>query len=145
LGIGTTTPSSKLHVVTGTNKNILIKDATHTTLSNLTSALTFSRTDGISDLAAIFGWNNGGVALAGREGIAFATGGSSLYDSTTEHMRITSTGNVGIGTTSPSRKLDVVGTVQIGNSVSASSDTSLIIKGMAVSDGSNVLETTEVW
>jgi hypothetical protein len=100
-----TTGSNRFN--TGSNKHILIKDATHDGLSSLTSAITFSRTDGISDLAALFGWNNGGIALAGREGIVFATGGGSLYSNTLEAMRITSAGNVGIGTTSPQADLHI--------------------------------------
>ena len=93
VGIGTAAPDSKLQITTGTNNIIQHRDATHSTLTNVTSAITFSRTDGIDDLSAIMGWNDGGIALSGREGIAFATGGGVGYSSTVERMRIDSSGN----------------------------------------------------
>lgn len=47
--------------------------------------------------------------MAARTDLMFATGGGVKYPATTERMRITSTGLVGIGTTSPSEALHVVG------------------------------------
>jgi hypothetical protein len=92
VGIGTTSPAGKLEVITSVNKKIDFRDAAHDTLTDLTSAITFSRVDGNSALGALMGWNNGGIALSGREGIAFATGGAFNYTSTVERWRITNTG-----------------------------------------------------
>jgi hypothetical protein len=94
VGIGTSSPEAKLQVNTGTNNRVIFRDAAHSTLAALTSAITFSRTDGITNLAAVMGWNNGGLALSGREGLAFATGGGSGYTETVERMRIDSSGNL---------------------------------------------------
>jgi hypothetical protein len=100
VGIGTSSPSGKLQVNTNTNNRIVFADAAHDTLTNLTSAITFSRTDGSQNLGAVFGWNNGGLAVAGREGLVFATGGGNTYSNTPERMRIDSSGNLLVGTTS---------------------------------------------
>ncbi len=116
VGIGTATPSARLHAQTSANKNVLIKDASHSTLStDIGSAITFSRpSDGSADLAGIFSWNNGGLAFSSRNEIVFATGGTSSYSNAIEAMRITrsdsSPGNVGIGTATPGSRLTVSGT-----------------------------------
>ncbi|MGB6463773.1 MAG: hypothetical protein WA799_01335 [Nitrosotalea sp.] len=49
----------------------------------------------------------------GFSGILFRTGGTTSYGTGTEDMRITPSGNVGIGTSSPSQKLDVMGNIQL--------------------------------
>jgi hypothetical protein len=123
VGIGTSSPDGTLHVQTFTTNNAIFQNAAHNTLTNLSTALTFSRSDGINNLAAIFGWNAGGLALAGREGIAFATGGDALYNSTIERMRIDSSGNVGIGTSSPAQRLDISGNASVSGQLMAGTTT----------------------
>jgi hypothetical protein len=46
-----------------------------------------------------------GICISGYDGVSFSTGSNSRN----ERMRVTSAGNVGIGTTSPRGKLDIVG------------------------------------
>jgi hypothetical protein len=104
VGIGTTSPTAKLEIFDNANSGII----------------RLSRDNGNQRGAVEFGRNNGG---------SFQTCGSIIVDSdaaspnnglmyfytanssgtNTERMRITSGGNVGIGTTSPARKLDVNG------------------------------------
>lgn len=107
VGIGVT-PAAPLDVLISTNNRLKVDAATHGSLTGTSIGLRFSRgSDGVADVAAIFGWNNGGLAVAGREGIVFATGGGALWNATTEAMRLTDAGLLGIGTPSPSGRLDV--------------------------------------
>jgi hypothetical protein len=66
--------------------------------------------------AGAYGAAGNVLCLGGYDGITFTTGNTSV-DSQTERMRITSTGNVGIGTTAPLNKLDVFGDgIRLSNS-----------------------------
>ena len=105
--LGSTSPAAKLDVRPSANNILLFKSASHSTLTGLGAAITFSRgNDGVTDLAAVMGWNNGGLALSAREGITFATGGGVGYSSTSQAMTLDASGNLGIGT-SPSLPLHV--------------------------------------
>jgi len=96
VGIGTTSPGAKLNVVgTGTQLgssgyyyNTYLKDTTNSGV-----------------LLGGNNTNNGVGFLAGVNELAFLTYGTSWG----ERMRINSSGNVGIGTTSPQAKLDIKG------------------------------------
>ncbi len=118
VGIGTTTPGAKLDVVgvirvnnSGENNSIFEYLDTNGTLKKVTTSgvnqITFDATHVIADYS--IGLRNFRGDKVGLESdasgtyLALAAGGASG----SEKMRITSTGNVGIGTTSPSGKLDV--------------------------------------
>ena len=95
LGIGTTTPSEKLHIVSGNLRvqsgNIRIDNQNY---------LQFYSSDG-SQSAHIRSPSDEGAGLVP---LVFSVGAG-------ETMRITNAGNVGIGTTTPSAKLSVAGTM----------------------------------
>jgi hypothetical protein len=104
VGIGTASPAAKLHLETAT--------------SGLTEILRLNRTTDAADNGVMiaFKQNASNLAYIGsmREGAAandslvFGTRESWVTGSPSEKMRITGAGNVGIGTTSPARKLSIV-------------------------------------
>ena len=90
VGIGITSPSQKLHVNAGTTNTVALFEST-----DATSRIVLKDNSGEGQVAAI------------GDNITFATSSSG-----SERMRITDTGNVGIGTTSPGAKLDVNGKIE---------------------------------
>ena len=106
VGIGTTAPLVKLGVaVNGTDSKFQGIQLTIPE-STIGSARIGLVTEGISRQQAYIKFMklNAGIARSGT--IAFFTAGDD-GDNGTEQMRITGTGNVGIGTTAPAARLDV--------------------------------------
>lgn len=103
VGIGTASPSDKLHVA-GSGKfenNVNIAGTGNLNIQNTTgsgSGITFIDTS----------WQAGIEHTAGK--LLFRTGGQ------TDKMIIGSNGNVGIATTSPGEKLHVAGNIRVGDS-----------------------------
>ncbi len=105
VGIGTTGPTSKVHIWVNETDNALTLHR-NTTIAGDTVALNFGLTTGANPSANLFG------AVKGVR-----IGGLALYDggdtgTLQETMRLYK-GNVGIGTTSPATKLDVNGTLGV--------------------------------
>ena len=90
----------KAQFETGTNKKISFYSVSHDDLSNEGSGIAFSRvSDGSDLLSGIFSHSNGGLALASREDFVILTGGGSGIQQTDERLRITSSGNIEVATT----------------------------------------------
>jgi len=103
IGIGTTSPGSKIDTVisSGTTSGIRFRGYSDASTPYLLSLGTYS----YSDQFQIKSVN--GLVTMGIVGNTGANPDLAFQTNTTERMRITSGGNVGIGTTSPSVKLHV--------------------------------------
>ena len=104
LGIGTTSPSYPLHAYSTSNARIGVEGTTNfSAFQNINSS--GSLYWGIDDNA---GANFTGVAY-GRFIYSSGAYPLSFFTNSTERMRIDASGNVGIGTTSPTEKLSIGG------------------------------------
>jgi len=122
VGIGTSSPDSLLHVNNLVNTAY---DPSNTLSSGQTMRLSnLSTTSGIStNLLFIAQGAGGGNGLGSISGVNTGTGSLALTFATrdsggsvTERMRISSAGNVGIGTSSPASKLAVQGEIRSNDS-----------------------------
>lgn len=145
VGIGTTAPTTRLHVlsITGATDSLAGPfrfglESTGVAGANFGSLMQMMLDDSASnqELAVDFGatWID---ATDGDEKGAFIvrTRGGGV---TTEKLRITDTGNVGIGTTSPTQKLHIIGSSLIDGGVST---VSFSTAGVAANNGITILQS----
>ncbi|KKS45519.1 MAG: hypothetical protein UV10_C0021G0006 [Candidatus Azambacteria bacterium GW2011_GWA1_42_19] len=151
VGIGTTSPQTKLEV-TNTSSGATADQLYLTNLASATSTasrLTFRTSE-------ILGSSTSTAAITGILTQNWTTGKGDLAFSTlrsgalTEAMRITDTGNVGIGTTTPGSLLSVnsTGNVYFGGGLTVSGATTLQRGAVKSIQGADVIQlfggTTEV-
>jgi hypothetical protein len=103
LGIGISSPNSKLHVVGG---NLDIGNTSGEYL------LRFRRKSDAAPVGQVGLLNTTNFKLAHYGGGGYFTFFTNHGDKTEERLRIANNGNVGVGTTTPSAKLDVAGTIR---------------------------------
>jgi len=114
VGIGTASPSSLLNVVSNTNAQSWVGLRNNNTGSSASTGVLFGN-DGNAAYGAVYLNSSTNSGLGAANGMVAGTYGAypiAFITSSTERMRIDSSGKVGIGTSSPSvyAKLHVVGT-----------------------------------
>jgi hypothetical protein len=134
VGIGTSSPSAKLEVNSGTSTGPTLRLATTgITVSSNTEigTLDFYNSDATAPGARTASYiSSYSAGTAGGGDLRFAT--SENANTVTERMRITAAGNVGIGTSAPSAPLHVVG----GSASGTSYDVAVITAGSSNTAGS---------
>jgi hypothetical protein len=138
VGIGTSSPAGLLHLASSSGDTKLIIEADTDNNNEDDNAFIIFRLDGGLETAAIWHGNatgtndnslNLGCSTTVNGGIKFFTSDVNGYENAIERMQIDSSGNVGIGTTSPQSKLDVDGQTLLGNGIGGSPNLANFISG----------------
>ena len=114
VGIGTSSPPSRLSV-SGGSLSVAGSTAGSGVVKLGDPTESFPYVGMYRSAAATIGTSGNFLNLGGYDGIAFTTG-NTQFSGQSEHMRIASSGFVGIGVITPSQKLTVAGSVQINDS-----------------------------
>jgi hypothetical protein len=122
LGIGTSSPSQKLHVAGSGANAILELQRTDSNTVGAVGVIQFNANDDhvVAAVYALGDGDNEGANLV--FGTTSSASSNNFFTSTTERMRITSSGNVGIGVTTVSEKLQVDGNIRIGDTATGTND-----------------------
>ena len=111
VGLGTSSPGATFEAYTSSARRVRIGETPGYTASDysaLGGSVTFSRaSDNRTDLHAIYSYDNTGPT---KNNLAITSRNDTVFiNDNAERLRITDTGRVGIGTTSPAATLDISG------------------------------------
>ena len=132
LGIGTASPSEKLSVKSATGINSVTDIASLTNPSQTSAGVRMLFNNGYGNLGAISSFQLDNGAGADNGVLAFQTASDAVLST---KMTILDTGNVGIGTASPSQKLSVSNNIILGTAVSGAGTPAYIDTGLNFSNG----------
>jgi hypothetical protein len=139
VGIGTSSPSRPLHIAKSGGSTILELQRTDTNTTGSTGAIQFNASDdhAIAAIDVVGDGNNEGGEITFRT--TSAASDNYYINSTTERMRIDSSGNVGIGTSSPDSLLEVSGADESQIKMTGASGVEAVMRASAstVTFGSN--------
>lgn len=88
----------------------------------------------VADTLRLFASRNNAALQIGQIGAGLTGGAIGFYTENTEKMRITNTGNVGVGVNNPSEKLVVVGNTYINNTVAGGGVFTLVYNASSAAD-----------
>jgi hypothetical protein len=122
VGIGTTSPAGKLDIRSSTTSNLLSRIWNTNTGTNSSAAIRIASSANTANSARLeFSDSSAYTATISGDrvqGLVFRTSTTATNPITSpERMRITSAGNVGVGTTNPQRKLEVVGKIRVSDEI----------------------------
>jgi hypothetical protein len=128
LGVGDTTPDNKLSIA-GTGADILLRVRnTGTTASDDAIILVQTNSTGTTSTISGLYFGDGDSNSIGRLNYNHNDNSMAFFTNSTEKMSITSSGRVGIGTTSPSYNLDVYDASTAYSAVRGNSNTQFIVQ-----------------
>ncbi len=113
VGIGTDDPLVKLHVLTGISTGITNNSNAIMVLDSKAGNIIQFLSDANESSSSVgIGWGDSNTAMQGRLVYKHSTNTMSLFANNSEKITILSSGNVGIGTTTPGEALEVNGNVE---------------------------------
>jgi hypothetical protein len=117
VGIGTTAPATKLHLDGGSSAPTYTLSRNLSVFPGAIGLISFLNTNNGINLAVIQSQTEGAINTGN---LIFNTTNAGSQN---ERLRITGAGNVGIGTTAPATKLDVVGSIRASVGILFGTDT----------------------